>query len=196
MQGVFRSHPNPGSKSPAPLTPKILRGVDRRVVDVNLIVQVRPRGLACHPHGPDGLAAFDLLANHHADAAQVAVLGGNPVAMVDQDSVTVPRVRAGWKTIPSAAAPPGAGGRRDVDPGVERTFTTQGVHALPESRRDLALHRPNRRDAVGVETGSATRPWTIESMGSVCGRRFHELEGVKRSMVARVQSRVALRRQG
>src|SRR5207245_2754425 len=104
------------------------QGVDRRAVDVDLEVQVRPGRVAGAAFVADDLAFYHLGAVRLGVVGEVAVQGGEPIGVHDDDVVAVatevgrgPRARHGEvvdePTIggPHGSAPVGG----DVDPRVE-----------------------------------------------------------------------------
>src|SRR5690606_14654154 len=73
---------------------KTLR-IDRIAIDAGFVMQMRPGGAAGGADVANGLADADALADLDANGGEVAVAGGEAVAMVDLDHAAVAAVPAG-----------------------------------------------------------------------------------------------------
>jgi len=100
----------------------------------------------------DGVAAVDVLSGSDGEAGEVAVAGGDAVAVIEHDGASVAAEEVGEGD--------GAVGRRDhgrayvggdIDAGVEGAFSVKGIDAFAERAGDLAFDGPEIGSRVGAD---------------------------------------------
>ena len=112
-------------------------------MNVNLVMQVGPRRPARHAHDADDLASPYFLPHDHIKTAEVGILSGETITMVDQNFIAVTRVGSSVKKNSIGSRADGCPGwGPDIDTGVESAFSSEGVHPLSETRRDDPVDRP------------------------------------------------------
>src|SRR5512135_1926737 len=87
---ILYAGPGAGSNAAEPQAraQELLR-IDRFAVDAGLIVQMRAGRTACRANLADDLADADLLADFDVDLRQMAIAGGEAVAVVDLDHIAI-----------------------------------------------------------------------------------------------------------
>ena len=118
-------------------------GFTGRVVDTDFVVEVGTGAAAAFADVPDGIAAMHMLSRHDRKVRQVAITGGNAMAVVDHDgpSVAAQEIGKGDHAV---------GGRHDrlsvsrsdIDAAVESAFPVEGVNALAKRTGYRAFNRP------------------------------------------------------
>src|SRR5689334_22609451 len=109
-------------------------------------MQVRPGAPSAEADIAKHLAAVHLLSRGHGKARQVAVTGGDVVAVIENDQ---PPVTVGEIGVADYAL--GGCNHRiavvsgDIDAAVESAFTVEGIHALAEGAGHPPLDRPHVR---------------------------------------------------
>src|ERR1039458_220942 len=114
-------------------------GIDWRIADADLVVQVGSGGPAAHSDVADHLAADDGLTSHHGEAGHVGVAGLDIVAVVEDDLAPVSALHGSrLHGAVRGGADGGADGRGDVDAGVELALSVavDGVFPLTEAAAD------------------------------------------------------------
>ena len=116
--------------------------VDRRIVQDDGPVQVRPGNA---PGGADGAEAFtllDRLAGAHIDARQVHVGGNEALPVVDEHRIAIEEIIPGIGHHASGRRPDRrAGADGDIEPGVRVARLAVEDAAQPETRRQRAAGR-------------------------------------------------------
>ena len=131
---------------------EIFVGVYGDVVDADFVVEMGAGGASALANVADGVAAVDVLSGGDGEAGQVAVAGGDAVAVIEHDgaSVAAEEVGEGDGTV----------GRRDhgrayvggdIDAGVEGAFSVKRIDALAERAGDLAFDGPEIGSRVGAD---------------------------------------------
>ena len=130
---------------------KIFIRIDRRVVNANLVVEVR----SCRPSAEaditDGIAPMHVLTGGDGEAGKMAVTGGDSVAVIDHEGLTVPAHEIGERNDAI-----GGGDDRvaviaaDIYAAVKCPLAVERIDALTEASRNLAFNRPEIRSRVGA----------------------------------------------
>src|SRR5207245_10836636 len=126
-------------------SPQILVWIDRRVVDADLIVQVRPCRAAAMADVADHLAANYCLTGDDSEARHMAVDGLNPMAMVDHNLAAVAAGHLSFLHDAVSGRPNRDAVRSgDIDAAGELALavTQNRVYALTEAAGDRPHDRP------------------------------------------------------
>src|SRR5882724_3369737 len=120
-------------------------GIDRSVVHAHFVVDVRTSGAAADAAIADNLSAFNARARNRGKRRHVRIPGGDTEAVIDYNQAAVTGV-----VFDDGNDAVGGGVNRcavvgsNVNAGVERTFTAEGIEPFAEAVRDMTKHRPNR----------------------------------------------------
>src|SRR3984957_11408788 len=125
---------------------QILIGIDRGVVNTDLVVQVRARTVARRTYIAEDVSTMDILSRNHCEAGKMGIQGLDAVAVIDDDFASVSGTEAGLhdgsiRRRPHSVALVGG----DVYAGVERAFPVKWVQAGAERTGHDPLPRPLRR---------------------------------------------------
>src|SRR5207248_3250176 len=131
---------------------QVLVRVHRDIVDTDLIVKMRTGAASAEADVANNVAAVNLLPGDDGVTGQMAVKGGQPVPMFQDDGapVTVHEVGVGdlavrgsnnWLAILGA----------DIHAAMERALTVKGIDAFAKRRRYPAHYRPQRGRSRGAD---------------------------------------------
>ena len=113
---------------------------------------MRAGGASALAYVADGVAAVDVLSGGDGEAGEVAVAGGNAVAVVEHDGASVASEEVGEGDGAVGGSDHGrayVGG--DIDAGVEGAFSVKGIDALAEGAGDLAFNGPEIGSGIGAD---------------------------------------------
>src|ERR1700760_2800505 len=144
----------------------VLVRIHRRVVDADLVVEVRAGGTAYAADVADDFAAVHILAGGDGESGEMAIESMDAVAVIEDDFLTV---AAGGTCHQDGAVGRGADwlthSSGDIDALVEGAFAIEGVLALAEGAGDGAFDRPE----VGQVGGGAPIGAVAEAEGGLKG---------------------------
>ncbi len=129
-------------------------GIDRSVVDADFVVEMGAGAASAFADVADGVSAVDVLARDAGEAAQVAVTGGDAMAVIDDDGASVAAhevgehdhaVRRGHHRLAVSGS--------DINAAMESAFSVEWIDALAKTSRNGTFHRP--------EIGSGVCPQPI-----------------------------------
>ena len=130
---------------------EIFVGVYWDVVDSYFVVEMGASGTPARSHVTDGVATVDVLPGGDGEAGEMAVAGGDAVAVVEHDGAPVASEEVGEGDGAVGGSDHGrayVGG--DVDAGVEGAFSIKGIDALTERSGDLAFDGPEVGSGIGA----------------------------------------------
>src|SRR4051812_35098234 len=112
---------------------QVLIRIDGRVVDADLIVEVGAGAASAKSDVADSFAFVDALSGGDIEARKMSVAGGDAVAVIDLDEVSVAAHVTGIDDDAiSRRNDRIAVGARNIDAGVECAFTAEWVRAFAE----------------------------------------------------------------
>ena len=93
----------------------------------------------------DDLAAMNVLAGGDGESGEVAVAGGDAMAVIDGDEVSVAAHEFGeGDDAVGGGVDRGAVGNRNINAAMERAFSVEGIDALTEGAGEASFDRPER----------------------------------------------------
>ena len=117
--------------------------IDRGARHAHFIVNVRGGGAASFARPGDDFSTGNSLAGDHVVVGEVAIVGLNPIAVIEDDQAPVPLVGIGkFHLAASSRENRGADGYRDIDSGMKAAVAVEGVEALAEETGQVALDGP------------------------------------------------------
>jgi len=122
---------------------KVLVRIHGRVVDADFVVKMGTGGASAEADVAEDIAAVDVLAGGYAEAGEVAVAGGDSVAVIHRDSAAIASEEVCKRYCAVGGGQNGltySGG--NVYAGVECAFTVEWINALTECAGNLAFDRP------------------------------------------------------
>src|SRR5205085_1488546 len=112
---------------------QVLIRIDRCVVDTDFVVEVGTGAASAEPDITDGLAFVHTLSGGDIEARKVAVAGGDAVAVVDLDEMSVAAHVAGVSDHAVGGCDDRISvGTRNIDAGMEGAFTAERIRAFAE----------------------------------------------------------------
>src|SRR5579859_3690667 len=126
------------------LAVEVFGRVNRRVLNVNFVVQMWPRRLARSSDCANHLSSFNLLAHNDVDLTKVAIFCCDAGTMIDQNRIAIARVSCRCKndaiggTFHNSA---GWGG--NVHSSMELPLATQRIQSFSKACSHMTLNGPN-----------------------------------------------------
>src|SRR5579863_9674861 len=112
---------------------EIFVGIDWGVVDADFVVEMGAGAASAIADVSDGVAAVDLLACSDREIGQVAVAGGDAVAVIENNGAAVAAHEVGeFDDAVGGRDHRLAHGSGNIHAGVECTFAVEGINALAE----------------------------------------------------------------
>ena len=131
---------------------QVLGRIHRRIVDADLIVQVRTGTVARRTHIAEDVTAANVLAGDDRKPGEMSVEGLHPVAVIDNYFASIPGSHAGLDDgAISGCAYRIAFVGRNIDSGMEGAFSIERIHPGAEGTGYDSLYRPFRRRVSYVD---------------------------------------------
>ena len=130
---------------------EIFVGIDRNALDADLVVQMRRGDAARAADVSDDLATMNVLAGSDGESGEMAVSGGDAMAVIEADevSVTVHKLSEADYAVGSGVDR-GAVGNGNINAAMERAFTVEGIDPLTEGAGEASFDRPQRWSVGGA----------------------------------------------
>lgn len=124
---------------------QILRGIDRRIVNADFVVQVRASTVSGRTNIAQNVTPANVLPCNDCKSRKMSIEGFHSVAMIDDDFASIPRAHSSLENHSirrRAYSVALAGG--NVDASVKSAFTFEGIKPGAEGAGYDPLYRPYR----------------------------------------------------